>query len=254
MDCKNAASLLHPYLDGELDRATVDELESHLQHCAQCARQLASLEALRKVVREGAPRFAAPSSLRQRLERLDARQEGRGAPVRSAPQRWALAASVLAAFLLGVGSTRWYVGRVDAGAERQALVRDLLSSHLRALASANPVDVVSTSRHTVKPWFAGRIAQSPPVVDLEAEGFPLVGGRIDYVDGQRVAVLVYGHGEHLIDLYVLPAARSNGAAPVVVSGYRVEPVQVQDQRAWIVADVDAQELAKFTQALTKRND
>lgn len=249
MDCKTAAPLLHPYLDGELDRPSVDALESHLLRCPACAKALASLEALRDVVRRGAPHHRAPDELRRHL--LEAPTGIEPASRRAILPKWALAASLLAAFLLGVGAMNRFAALTGPDAAQQVLVRELLSSHLRSLASANPVDVVSTDRHTVKPWFAGKVAQSPPVFDLEAAGFPLKGGRIDYVDGQRVAVLVYAHGQHLIDVYVLPgAADTGGRRGTVVAGYRLEPVALQDQHGWIVADMDAQELAKFREALS----
>jgi anti-sigma factor RsiW len=122
---------------------------------------------------------------------------------------------------------------------------------LRALATASPVDVVSSNRHTVKPWFAGKVGQSPPVRDFAAQGFELVGGRIDYVGNERVPVLVYSHGKHLIDVYMLPAKPgSAGAAPLMVQGYRLATVTIQDRSAWIVTDTDEKELARFTQLLT----
>lgn len=249
MDCKDAAPLLHAYLDDELDRAAIDEIELHIERCDKCARELASLQTLRKVVKEGAPRLVAPASLRAKVLAAGGAEEKRRDSIRvSVAPRWALAASFLVAFLLGAVSMQWFASRaaLDVSDGRQALVHDLLSSHLRALAAANSVDVVSTNRHTVKPWFAGKIGQSPLVLDLAAEGFPLVGGRIDYVDNQRVAVLVYGHGQHLIDVYVLPAtAEDLERMPRVVDGYRIAAMRVQQQPVWIVGDIDEQEFARF---------
>jgi mycothiol system anti-sigma-R factor len=252
MDCRTAAPLLHPYLDGELDRASVDTLEAHLAHCPDCARELATLEALRKVIREGAPRHAAPPSLRNRLQtsREDSAQpmSTRG---RAAPGWWAIAASLLVAFGLGAGSMVWRTAQMAATNSEHAFAHDLFASHLRALAAASPVDVVSSNRHTVKPWFAGKIGISPPVRDLSAEGFPLVGGRIDYVGEQRVAVLAYSHGQHLIDVYLLPSGQGDfGQSPLLIQGYRLAPIQLQGQTAWVVADVDEHEFARFKQALT----
>jgi anti-sigma factor RsiW len=155
------------------------------------------------------------------------------------------------AFSLGLASMKWYAIESVATTSRQALDRELLSSHLRALAAASPVDVVSTDRHTVKPWFAGKIGQSPPVLDLAADGFPLVGGRIDYVASQRVAVLVYGHGRHLIDVFLLPATADDlQEMPRVLQGYRLATIRVQEQPMWIVGDIDEQEFARFKNLLT----
>lgn len=253
MDCKTATPLLHAYLDGELDRRAVDELESHLEGCRECTRELAALEQLSKVVRQGALRHTAPASLRARLQSADESME-REAPSQKRGiknlQWWAMAASVLFAFALGAGSTRWHASYVaDTNAE-QAFTHDLLASHLRALAAASPVDVVSSNRHTVKPWFAGKVGQSPPVRDFASEGFELVGGRIDYVGDQRVPVLVYNHGKHLIDVYMLPAKPgSAGGPPLMVQGYRLATVNIQGRSAWIVTDMDGKELARFSQLL-----
>jgi mycothiol system anti-sigma-R factor len=247
MDCKAKTPLLHAYLDDELDRDAVDELERHLEQCEECTRELSSMQVLRKVVKEGAPRYSAPASLRAKLQGADAESKPRSEPAatRFAP-RWAMAASFLVAFALGGLSMRLYGNLSAPTTGRQVFVHDLLSSHLRALASTNPVDVISTNRHTVKPWFAGKIAQSPPVLDLAADGFPLVGGRIDYIDGQRVAVLVYGHGQHLIDVYVSPASTDElEQMPRVIDGYRIAAIRVQDQPVWVVGDIDEQEFGRF---------
>jgi mycothiol system anti-sigma-R factor len=263
MDCKAAAPMLHAYLDGELDRAAVDEIEEHLERCEQCVRELASLQALRDVIREGAPRHAAPASLRAQLlasgevpesvagQGLDRVLQKRRPTNAAVVPRWAMAASLLMAFSLGIASMKWYATESVATTSRHILDRELLSSHLRALAAASPVDVVSTNRHTVKPWFAGKIGQSPPVLDLAADGFPLVGGRIDYVANQRVAVLVYGHGQHLIDVYLLPATVDDlQEMPRVLQGYRLAAIRVQEQPMWIVGDIDEQEFARFKNLLT----
>src|SRR5262249_48881580 len=123
--------------------------------------------------------------------------------------------------------------------------------HWRALAAASPVDVVSSDRHTVKPWFAGKVAQAPLVLDFADRGFPLVGGRIDYVGTPRVPVLVYRHGQHGIDRFVLP--QSVVAPTAQQQGYAVDPVRLGDQPAAVVSDMDRQELAKFEQLLLAPN-
>jgi mycothiol system anti-sigma-R factor len=251
MDCKTATPLLHAYLDGELDRRAVDEVESHLESCRDCASQLGVIEAVRKVVREGAPRYKAPASLRARLQSSEeSSQPERQAYRANKQQWWAMAASLVVAFVLGAGTMRLHTGDVAGEGAQQAFVHDLLASHLRALAATSPVDVVSSNRHTVKPWFAGKVGQSPPVRDFAAEGFPLVGGRIDYVGDQRIPVLAYSHGPHLIDVYMLmPAPGDSERSLQQVRGYRVAPARIQDHAAWIVSDVDEQEFLRFRQLL-----
>jgi len=145
----------------------------------------------------------------------------------------------------------WNSGKADDESALNA--RDLFASHWRALAAASPVDVVSSDRHTVKPWFAGKVAQAPMVQDFAEQGFPLVGGRIDYVGTQRVPVLVYRHGQHLIDVFVLPqGAGSAEMRPAARLGYSLDPLVLGAQPAAVVSDMDQQELAKFAQLVAAR--
>ncbi|MBS0200573.1 MAG: anti-sigma factor, partial [Proteobacteria bacterium] len=128
------------------------------------------------------------------------------------------------------------------------LARDLLTGHLRALAASSPVDVVSSDHHTVKPWFAGKLAISPLVQDFANEGYTLVGGRIDYVGDTRVPVLVYRHGQHLADVYVLP----QGATPPVAQsqqGYAIDTFTLGGQPAALVSDLGASERAELCRLL-----
>jgi anti-sigma factor RsiW len=189
------------------------------------------------------PRHRAPADLRQRLaqagelERLEAQPR-----TGWRPGAWAMAASLLLGLVLGAGFMGWRGGspRVDAG---QLLARDLLASHLRALAAASPVDVLSEDRHTVKPWFAGKIGESPPVIDPKSEEFPLLGGRIDYVGERRTAVVVYGHRKHVIDVYVMSGAAEGGATQL--QGYALTPCRLAGQPAWIVSDIDLDSMRRF---------
>lgn len=241
MKCEAAAAQLESYLDGELDRAMLDQLEAHLSNCAGCRAELAALEQVRNALRT-VTRHHAPAELRQRL--LDAGELPRldAAPSRLRASGWALAASLLAGLAIGAGYMGWHgEARMDAS---QLLARDLLASHLRALAAASPVDVVSEDRHTVKPWFAGKIGESPPVIDPGSEDFPLLGGRIDYVGERRTAVVVYGHRKHLIDVYVTPGTLGDGA--VDLRGYALTPCRLAGQAAVIVSDIDGESLRRFS--------
>ena len=245
MKCEVARSRLEAYLDGELDRAAVDELEAHLATCAGCRAALESLEALRGAV-HALPRHRAPPELRARLSaigELPATDTPRRAPSNVA---WKLAAALLLGVLVGAGLVSWNGAGREAAGLAALRSRDLLASHLRALAANSAVDVVSEDRHTVKPWFAGRIGESPPVVDPQAEDFPLLGGRIDYVGDRRTAVVVYGHRKHVIDVYMAPGADSSDARMTQSQGYALTPCVLAGQSAWIVSDVDADSLREFT--------
>lgn len=252
MQCSHASGLLELYLDGELDRAGARELEAHVDGCATCRAALERLGELRDALRDDGLRFRAPAMLRERI----ATAGRRGAPTpdatprRGLPAWMRIAAACVLAF--GAGATTTSLLRAppaadDAGA---LVVHDLFASHWRALAAASPVDVVSSDRHTVKPWFAGKVALAPPVRDFAGQGFALVGGRIDYVGAQRVPVLVYRHGAHLADVFVLPAALAALAAPVERDGYAARAVTLDGQHAVVVSDMDAHESGRLVELLS----
>ena len=242
MDCDEARRLLEPYLDGELDRTEARALEAHIDGCAECQAALASLGRLRHTLRTEAPRYAAPIALRDRIRTSSAQADGRAAYRRRVPAWWRLAAACLAAFVAGsVLTWSWRPG-VDG---RDQVVSDLFASHWRALAAASPVDVVSSDRHTVRPWFAGKLPEAPPVRDFADRGFVLVGGRVDYAGTRRIPVLVYRHDKHLIDVFVLPADAPAGSAPVRREGYTLMWATLEDQNAAIVSDLDSEELARL---------
>jgi anti-sigma factor RsiW len=236
---------LEAYLDGELDRATVDELESHLATCTTCRAELASLEELRGALR-ALPKHRAPGDLRARLAAvgdLSATESVRHAS--PANTWWRMAAAVLLGIAIGAGYMTWRGAGMSPDGSR-LFARDLLASHLRALAASSAVDVISEDRHTVKPWFAGKIGESPPVIDPKAEDFALLGGRIDYVADRRTAVVVYGHRKHLIDVYMAPGADASDARGSQSQGYSLTPCMLAGQSAWIVSDIDEESLRRFT--------
>jgi len=245
MKCEAARLLIEPYLDGELDRAAVDEIEAHLTICAACRATLATLEELRGALR-ALPRERAPAELRARLMNIGEARAPESPRTAAAGVWWKLAAAVVLGIAIGAGVMRW------SGVERalpgpgSLLARDLLASHLRALAASSPVDVVSEDRHTVKPWFAGRIGESPPVVDPKSADIPLLGGRIDYIGERRTAVIVYGHRKHVLDVYMAPGADAPDARATQSRGYTLTPCRLAGQSAWIVSDVDADSLREFS--------
>jgi anti-sigma factor RsiW len=260
MECNRAVTLLEAYLDKELDRAEARELEDHVDGCADCRAALTKLDGLRVALRDRSLRHAAPAALRERIAAaagsVDAPVSPAAAPPRrhraAAPAWWRMAAAFVLTFAAGGAFVHlWNSGKADD--ESALIARDLFASHWRALAAASPVDVVSSDRHTVKPWFAGKVAQAPLVQDFADQGFPLVGGRIDYVGTQRVPVLVYRHGQHLIDVFVLPqGAGSAEVRPAARLGYSLDPLILGAQPAAVVSDMDQQELAKFAKLIAER--
>lgn len=246
MDCKALLAALEAYLDNELDRADAREVEAHLESCAACRAELERLDALRRALRDTDLHYTAPVALRERIA-ASARTAN---SARHTPPIWLryAAACVLAFGAGGLSLQLWNTTHTASAASAQ-LDRDLFSAHWRALAAASPMDVVSTDQHTVKPWFAGKVAQSPLVRDFASQGFPLAGGRIDYVGGTRVPVLVYRHGQHWIDVFVF-ASEAAATQPSQMQGYRLVPIRLGAQPAAVVTDMDATELDRLVALLT----
>jgi anti-sigma factor RsiW len=260
MDCNGALTLLEAYLDKELDRAEAREVERHVDGCPDCRTALTRLDALRVALRDRSLRHGAPAALREQIAAAaaDAVNVNESVPppgvqrARSAlPAWWRVAAACVLAF--ASGAAFMHLSNSGNADDPAALVEhDLFASHWRALAAASPVDVVSSDRHTVKPWFAGKVAQAPLVQDFTEQGFPLIGGRIDYVGTRRVPVLVYRHGQHLIDVFVLPQDSAHASiASATRLGYTLDPAELGSQRAAIVSDLDARELANFGRLLAQ---
>jgi len=258
MDCKIVNILLHPYFDGELDEGTAASVKAHLSECVECERELAALQALREATKRAVPRYTAPESLRQRLAQSSVhpstadlvRRRGRSL----LQSRWlAMAASLVLVAGLSSGVTRALLDAGEGAGSQELLTRDLVSSHLRALAAPSAIDVVSSDRHTVKPWFNGRVDFAPPVVDLADQGFPLVGGRLDYIDGKVVAAVVYRRNKHVVNLFIWKAQPgiSSPAPARAHAGYSVVHWRENGLEFWAVSDVEARDLEAFHQAFAK---
>jgi anti-sigma factor RsiW len=215
------AERLDAFIDGELDPVARGEAESHVASCLVCRRQVESRRALSEVLRASLPEYVAPASVTR-------------VPVMR-PFWPGLAAAVVLIGLAGVGGY---------GLGRRADVREtIVSSHVQSLLANHLTDVASTDRHTVKPWFNGVLDFAPTVVDPAAQGFPLIGGRLDYLNGRRVAALVYGRGRHVINLFQWPT--SSPDAPIsgsVDNGYNVLHWVSQHIEYWMVSDLNDAEL------------
>ena len=233
------------YLDGELDAPVSADAERHIETCAHCQALVAAAGEASEALRGRASRLRAPASLRARIARSLDEEETKVArlpparPVRR--QFWLGAASGVGASAIAAALAL----AVIAPPAPESLTAALVDDHVRALSSKRTIEVVSSSHHTVKPWFAGRAPLSPPVSDFAADGFPLAGGRVDTVAGGKAAVVVYRRGAHEIDLYVWP---SRGAGPPPRAerrGYHLVSWRDRDLTLAAVSDVQADELDRF---------
>jgi anti-sigma factor RsiW len=249
MEHEEAEQLLPAYVDQELDVVDALALEDHLGSCATCRRELEEQRGASLQTRLGAKYFEAPPALHARLESALPQAKAQAAP--AAPRRsyWmqaAAACALLVALVLGLGIYR-------AGTGVQDLSGELLASHVRSLQVDHLADVASSDRHTVKPWFIGKLDFAPPVVDLAAQGFPLVGGRLDYVGGRDVAVLVYRRSRHPINLYVWPGTDLPKAPETTrMQGYRLVRWSAGGMDHAALSDVAEGDLAQFVAELRKQ--
>jgi anti-sigma factor RsiW len=241
MICRSALSLIEPYLDGELDAAQKAEVETHLNECASCAAVHRRLSELGSDLRTLAPRYTAPEHLQRRVlsavrEEARTRQGWHFWPSTTA---WALAASVLLAVSAG-----WNVKLMQSRNTTDNTAQEIVSSHVRSLIGEHLLDVPSTEQHTVKPWFNGKLDYSPDVKDFAAAGFPLIGGRVDYIDRRPVAALVYKRRQHVINLFIWPS-NSPLAAPAAINGFNLMAWNQAGMNYCAISDLNQEELRQF---------
>jgi anti-sigma factor RsiW len=194
---------IQAYFDSEVDAVAAAEIERHLEHCAGCRALLSDLEQVRSVLRRDVEYARAPPLLRARVARALDQETTARRPKDPKPKVWR-ATSFWAGAAGGIGGTAIAASiafLLLAPPRLVPVVNDLVSAHARSLMPAHLIDVVSTDKHTVKPWFAGHADVSPVVADFEPQGYKLIGGRADYLDHQRAAVVVYQHGAHVINVF-----------------------------------------------------
>ncbi len=248
MHCDNCQKWLHGYLDNELDTTTATSIAEHLKSCPKCNQVYEGMRVLKAGIREHIPTYEMPSSLsRSVFAKIEAEAHSTmwdglqnmtkhwGAPLFSA-------AAVAAAFLLYIATPSTQDEWVD----------EAVSDHVRSLMVGHLNDVISSDRHTVKPWFSGKLDFSPPVYDFTAQGYPLVGGRLDYLQHQNVAAISYMHNKHVINVFIAPVA-STDSVPKNSSerGYNVIYWQQNRMRYVVVSDLNTGDLRIFTELLQK---
>jgi anti-sigma factor RsiW len=237
-----SASLIEAYFDEELDASQRAAVEQHLATCQECSALHQRLTGQRQAIRAAASYYHAPAELRQSIRPAIRPPQGEA---REMPWRWL----AVAASLLLVASLSWNLLQLRRRAPESDLADAAVADHVRSLLNDHLTDVASSDQHTVKPWFAGKLDFSPEVKDLAAEGFPLVGGRVDYLAHRRVAALVYRRRQHIIDLFIWPTSSAGAEGPSSRDGYNVVHWTSGSMTYWAVSDVSLPELEHFRDLL-----
>jgi anti-sigma factor RsiW len=238
MKPEDTQRLLQAYADGELDPAASLAFEAELAASPVLRAALERTRALSAAIREKADYYAAPSRLASRI-RISL-------PDQAARPTWKLfwKFSGAAAGFLALATVVFLM----RPASEDRLAEELLASHGRATVGQRMIDVASSDLHTVKPWLSARLPYSPPVADFAAKGFPLAGGRVDYVGGKPVAVLVYTRRKHTIEVFVWP--EDQGAARALTrAGVNLDSFSTGGMRYWLVSDVSTDELRELARLL-----
>jgi anti-sigma factor RsiW len=249
MNCQEVSLLTHAYSDRELDLVRALELEKHLAGCPACSQAHENIRALKTALKSADLYFKAPAALSRQIRKSIL--SGKDQRAQRSPFAWwsvlklgiPLAGAALVALLL--------VPPLINRSADDALAQEVTASHVRSLMLDHKTDVASSDHHTVKPWFQGKLDFTPPVLDLAGQGFPLIGGRLDYVHGRAVAALVYQRHQHFINLFVWPSA-GNSTTPekmTVRQGYNVAHWTASGMTFWAASDLNQAELREFVNLL-----
>jgi anti-sigma factor RsiW len=241
MTCDEAEILLHALIDGELDAGHAREVEDHIAGCPDCAAALAAYREMSKAITDADLRYTAPPLLRKRIEAALPQTPAQMPNRRAVLRGFAMGSAVSAIAATGL------VAIVLRNDDAQRIESEVVSAHLRSLQAGHLTDVISTDQHTVKPWFNGKLDVAPPVIDLTAQGFTLIGGRLDYVDARPIGAIVYRRRAHIINLFVAVTSSTEHrpAKMETIQGFNIRSWSDRGLNYWAVSDIAADELAEF---------
>jgi len=249
MTDEEASRLLNAYVDGELDPAKSLEVEAHLGANPAARAACERLRGMSAAIRDQADYYSAPAALAARL-----RESVPAAPAKAPGRAWRWGWLKPAAALATVAAVTWIAALFTLRpGEEQRIAQEALSAHVRATLADRLIDVASSDQHTVKPWMSARLDFSPPVTDLSGQGFELAGGRLDYVGGRSVAVLVYKRRKHVIDVFVWPSSADAIARTTTREGFNVEHFARSGMSFWLVSDLNRNELSDLADLLVERS-
>jgi len=239
MTCEEARVLLHALIDGELDASHAREVEAHAATCAKCTAELATFRGMRQRLQGQNLRYTAPPMLRKSIDKA--------VPVTAGTSRRGLLQGFAAGSIVSAAAAASLTFVVLRGDRDSSILGEAVSAHLRSLQADHLTDVLSSDRHTVKPWFNGRIDLAPPVIDLTGQGFTLIGGRLDFIDGKPVAAIVYRRRVHVINLFVMQGIGQVLSAPKlqVIQGFNILRWSDQGFNLMAVSDLAQDELEEF---------
>ena len=248
MTCREAGPLLHARLDNELDMAGSASIDMHLADCRACSAQYAALEKLHEEIAAADLAYTPGIALERKLAARFLQEE----KSRSRFWNW-LTAPVMAAAAIAVVVAIVAIPMLRSNRETEAVAAEILDNHLRALQGVHQVDVPSSDQHTVKPWFQGKTAFSPPVPDLTKDDFILIGGRLEVIHQQPAAAIVYRRRQHVIDLYVSPSEGADSKTELrELGGYHLFRWTQNNLNYWAVSDVDPGDLRTFADLIRGR--
>ncbi len=250
MNCDFNRTVLHGYLDGELDATRSADFERHLEGCRECATVLGSEESLRSSLQRSGLYESAPVALRKKIRADLAAATKSPSGIRIPAWRWlAVAASIL--LVAGVSWFSWPRPAKDSASTVPFTAAEMIDAHVRSLQPGHLTDIASTDQHTVKPWFDGKLAFVPPVKDYADEGFPLIGARLDVLGGQNVAALVYTRRKHIINVFVMPTKEADTPIhqPGLRQGYQWRHWRRQGMEYCAVSDASDSDIYELAQLL-----
>lgn len=254
MNCLEARRLLHAYIDEELDAENSLEVEQHLRNCQGCSRDYRHYLSLRTAIREGSLYFSTPELLRRRVQSSVRRADQSAGIVRRVSWRaLSVAAALLFALFGAWGLFQWWSA---SSSMANAQAQEVLDSHIRSLFSNHLVDIPSSDQATIKPWFTGKLGFAPPVIDLNAQGYPMLGGRLDYLNDHMTAAIVYKCGSHVINLFFWPSTQQgeSSVSTTTMRGYNLAHWTAYGMNCWVVSDLEVGKLHEFVQLIQQSTD